>query len=376
MRREETGIKAMNPTEDEIITLTPVEHIRLRTGMYMPTTDGKPTEWAWDGLLFELSAFGVRAFARGEASRIEINFNQETGSLSFSHDASESELFRHAAKALDSYCEELQALCSGKAAQEACRTRYDSLLFTLVNALSAKLAMEVFQGDEWYSVTCRDGTVGPVERLMPELAEPVQGCCFNIRFTISPRFLPESETCPWSEERLQDFAACLACAHPGLRVVVNGHEHLHRRGMVDFVADRLGGDHEGILMEPKTFHCGDVSFSCGARKRKDVARRIFSQVFINGRRVQSTAILAMFSELVCDWIGDARKFQNGGYELVFAVSGIFPYDVKDFSDLDRTLYLSNGALRDTGAFRDITMLSHLVSTVKRCMIDAFAGIQR
>ena len=76
MRREETGIKAMNPTENEIITLTPVEHIQARLGMYMPTVDGKPTEWAWDGLLFELSAFGVRAFARGEASRMEINFNQ------------------------------------------------------------------------------------------------------------------------------------------------------------------------------------------------------------------------------------------------------------------------------------------------------------
>ena len=366
----------MNPTEDEIITLTPVEHIRLRTGMYMPTTDGKPTEWAWDGLLFELSAFGVRAFARGEASRIEINFNQETGSLSFSHDASESELFRHAAKALDSYCEELQALCSGKAAQEACRTRYDSLLFTLVNALSAKLAMEVFQGDEWYSVTCRDGTVGPVERLMPELAEPVQGCCFNIRFTISPRFLPESETCPWSEERLQDFAACLACAHPGLRVVVNGHEHLHKRGMEDFVTGRIGNDHADILMEAATFHCGDVSFSCGARKRADGARRIFGQMFINGRRVQSTAVLAMFSGLVCDWIGDAHAFRQDGYEFVFAVSGKLPYDVDDLDTNKSVIDICLDAGMDAGGMRYNPVLSRLISAVKRCMIDAFAGMRR
>ena len=378
MRREETGIKAMNLAENGIKTLTPVEHIQTRLGMYMPTVDGKPTEGVWDGLLFELSAFGVRAFARGEASRMEINFNRETGALSFGHDAPEVELFRHAAKALDSYfdCEELQALCSGKAAQEACRTRYDSLLFTLVNALSAKFAMEVFQGDEWYSVTCRDGTVGPVERLMPELAEPVQGPYFNIRFTISPRFLPESENCPYSAKWLEYFADCLACAHPGLLVVVNGHEHLHRRGMEDFVTGRIGNDHADILMEAATFHCGGVSFSCGARKRADGARRIFGQMFINGLRVQSTAVLAMFSGLVCDWIGDAHAFRQDGYEFVFAVSGKLPYDVDDLDTNKSVIDICLSAGMDVDAMRYNPVLSRLISAVKRCMIDAFAGMRR
>lgn len=363
---------------DEILTLTPVEHIRLRTGMYMPTTDGKPAEGAWDGLLFELSAFGVRAFARGEASRIEINFNQETGSLSFSHDAPEVKLFRYAAKNLDSYydCGELRALHSDKAAQEACQTRYNELLFTIANALSAKLTMEVFQGDEWYSVTCRDGIVGPVKRLKPELAKPVQGPYFNIRFTISQRFLPESENCPYSEERLQDFADCLACAHPGLRVVVNGREHLHKRGMRDFVADHIGNDQADILMEVATFHCGDVSFSCGARKRPDGARRIVGQVFINGRRVLSSAVLAMFAELVCDWIGDARAFRQGGYELVFAISGKLPYDADDFRTADRVVDICLSSWVDANEMRDNPVLVRFVSAVKRCMIDAFAGMRR
>ena len=346
--------------------------------MYMPTVDGKPTEGAWDGLLFELSAFGVRAFARGEASRMEINFNRETEALSFGHDAPEVELFRHAAKTLDSYfdCEELQALCSGKAAQEACRTRYDALLFTLVNALSAKLAMEVFQGDEWYSVTCRDGTVGPVERLMPKLAEPAQGPYFGIRFIINPRFLPEGENCPYSEERLEDFADCIAYAHPGLRVVVNGHEHLHKRGMEDFVTGRIGNDHADILMEAATFHCGDVSFSCGARKRADGARRIVGQVFINGRRVISSAVLAMFSGLVCDWIGDAHAFRQGGYELVFAVSGKLPYDVDDCNTNKSVIDICLFTWVDTDEIRNNPVLSRLISAVKRCMIDAFAGMRR
>ena len=357
-------------------TMSLIEHIQSRLGMYVPTDDGKPTKAVWDMLLYELTAFGVRAFSRGETMRIEIDYNHETGMLSINHEDSCADILGLVSKALDSVSEELGALCRDRAAQAACYTRYCEMIFPIVNALSAKLVVEAFHDGEWTAVICRNGNVGPIERLVPELADSSWRHHFCIRFKIDPRYLPEDETGPYAEDGLQDFGDGLACTHPGLCVVVNGSEHLHLRGMVDFVTDRLGGDHEGILMEPKTFHCGDVSVSCGARKRKDVARRIFSQMFINGRRVQSTAILAMLSELVCDWIGDARKFQNGGYELVFAVSGTFPYDVQDFSDLDRILYVSDGAWRDMGAFRDNTMLSHLVSTVKRCMIDAFAGIQR
>ncbi len=129
-------------------------------------------------------------------------------------------------------------------------------------------------------------------------------------------------------------------------------------------------------MEAATSHCGDVSFSCGARKLSDGARRIVGQVFINGRRVISSAILALLSGLVCDWIGDAHAFRRGGYELVFAVSVKLPYDADDFNTNKRVIDICLSAGMDVDAMRYNPVLSRLISAVKRCMIDAFAGMRR
>lgn len=351
--------------------MTIIEHIRLRTGMYMPTNANLPTKEAWDVLLLELVADGVRAFTRGAASRIEIRFNPETGCISIGHDGPQAKTLDRIAKALDSGssggCLDDE---EERREQEAFPSRYGDLKYALINALSLKVTVETYVGGKWRAVKCLNGNVGPIEVLMPGLIEPGIDRFFHFAYAVDPQFLSEdSAPTPYSEEELQELGETLAWEHPGLRVVVNNQEHFSRHGVEALVSKWIGECGGDVLMVPATSRCGGVTVTCGATRRNGLGRRIVGRAFLNGREVKSSTLLTEVSRMVCDWICSCRDFQTCGYDFHWVVSGHIPMD-------DKMLQWVCDIVFDRFSDNAHPLTVQCLARVKRCLVDAFADMPK
>ena len=350
--------------------MTLIEHIRLRTGMYMPTDNGVPRKEGWGLLLRELALDGVCAFERGEASRLEIRYNPETGSVSIGHDGPREKTFDRVVKALDSVASDEGPGEEDRRAPEAVFSPYGDLKYTLINALSRRVTLESAFDGKWRAVQCREGIVGPVEDLMPGLTEPGVDRAFRVCFVADPHYL-SGDGAPCSESDLLELGEILACEHPGLRVAVNGREFFSRRGTEDLVAKRMDGGDADILMEPVTSRCGFVTVACGATRRNGPGRRLFVRASLNGWDIRSSALLAELSRMVCDWICSCHDFQSGGFDFHLAATCRPPASDDALSwGHDACLSLSDSLDMDH------PLTHQCLSMAKRCLIDVFSGMRK
>ena len=371
-----------------IITVTLIEHIRLRTGMYMPT-DGKgiPRKEAWELLLRELALDGVRAFERGEASRMEFRLNPETGSVCIGHDGPRENTLARVMKALDSVASGEDSDAEDRWAPESVFSHYGDLKYTLINALSRRVTVECAIDGKGRAVRSRDGIVGPVEDLIPRLVEPEIDRYFRLCFTADPRYLPgdggagpetaphdtgmPTNRAPCSESDLLELGEILTSEHPGFRVAVNGQEFFSRRGTEDLVAKRMAGGGADILMAPVTSRCGFVTVACGATRRSRPGRRLFVRASLNGWEVRSNELLAELSRMVCDWICSCIDFQSDGFDFHLMATCCLPA-----SD-DALAWGRDACLHLSGSLDMDHPLTHqCLSMAKRCLIDVFSGMRK
>jgi hypothetical protein len=354
----------------------------------MPT-DGKgiPRKEAWDFLLRELALDGVRAFERGEASRLEIRLNPETGSVCIGHDGPQENMLARVVKALDSVASDEGPDAEDRRAPESIFSHYGDLKYTLINALSRGVTVECAIAGKWRAVRSRDGIVGPVEDLMPGVIEPEIDRYFRLCFAADPRYLPgngidvldpearsagTTPACaPYAESNLLELGEILACEHPGLRVAVNGREFFSRCGTEDLVAKRMAGGGADILMAPVASRCGFVTMACGATRRSRPGRRLFVRASLNGWEVRSNELLAELSRMVCDWICSCIDFQSDGFDFHLVATCRLPA-----SD-DALAWGRDACLHLSGSLDMDHPLTHqCLSMAKRCLIDVFSGMRK
>ena len=300
--------------------MTPIDHVRARLGMYVPTLDNKPTDDAWRVLLDELVADGVMAFVRGDASRLEIRYCQEAGEIAIGHDGPDGNI-----------CSNIAASFRGEQGDVSNRlkemyiTRYDWMTYAIVSALSKKMTVETYVDGEWRAYVCRDGKVGDEERLLCGLLPSDARRFAWVRFIIDPKYLSEGKgISPYSADSLQDFGRNLACAHQRLRVFVNKHEYVFPRGIEDMLAERMAQLNSEVLMPPRVAQTNGVTLACGIVKRRNPGRKISGVAFVNGRELKSYEILAELMRNAGNCLLDCRHFHSNAYEFMFMASGKAP----------------------------------------------------
>lgn len=303
-----------------MIKLTPIEHIRARLGMYVPTRGDMPIDEVWDILLQELMADGVRAFARGAASRLEIRCNQDTGEVAIGHDGPDGNM-----------CSNIAASFRGEHGdvsnqlKEVCITRYDWMTYAILNALSLKMTVETYVDGEWRACVCRDGKVCPEERLLNGLLPADTRRFVWVRFVIDPNYLAEDKgRSPYSADSLQNFGRSLACAHPGLRVIVDKREYMFPHCIEDIVVERMGKFDSEVLIQPKMAQSNGMSVACGLVRRRSPGRKISVAAFINGREIKDYDILAELIRDAGNCLLDCRCFHSCDYEFIIMASGKVP----------------------------------------------------
>jgi hypothetical protein len=199
------------------------------------------------------------------------------------------------------------------------------MTYAILNALSQKMTVETYVDGEWRANVCRDGKVGPEERLLSGLLPTDTERFVWIRFVIDPNYLAEDKgRSPYSADSLQDFGRSLACAHPGLRVIVDKHEYMFPHCIEDIVVERMVKLDSEVLMKPRMAQSNGVSVACGLVRRRNPGRRISGAAFINGREIKNYDILAELVRGAGNCLLDCRCFHSCDYEFVFMASGKVP----------------------------------------------------
>ena len=351
-------------------TLTQIDHIRTRLGMYVPTDHAnKPIDEAWSVLLDELVADGVRAFASGDASRLEIRCCHETGEIAIGHDGPDGNVCRKIAASFRGE----QGDVSNQL-KEVCITRYDWMTYAILNALSLKMTIETYVDGEWRANVCCDGRVGSEERLLNGLIPTDARRFVWVRFVIDPKYIAEDKgRSPYSADLLQKFGRSLACAYPGLIVAVNEREYMFPQGIEYMVKARMAIVGSETLMEPRIAESNGVAVACGIVRRRNGGRKITGAAFVNGREIKSHDVLVNLIESVGNCLLDCRSLRSRDYEFVFAASVKMPIQSEDTSlpyvaDICSWTWHSSSGAPDG--------ISRYVTSFGRCLLKLLGGYMK
>jgi len=297
--------------------LTLIEHVKKRLGMYLPLHDGKLSDDTWNILLHELLADGVRAFVRGESTRLEIRCDQETGEIAIGHDGPDGNMCQYIANALQGI--DLHKIDQP---QGDYYTRYDWLTYAILGALTKKLTIEIYADGEWRATVIHNGETGVEERLLDGLLPKNARRFVWVRFVIDSQYLSEEKGCtPYSLDSLVDLGRNMACMYPGLRVVVDGREHAFPNGLLDVVTERMAKLGSEVLLPARMVETNGMSLACGIVRRKNPGRKISGTAMVNGIKIKDRKILEGLMESVCDCLADCRQFRSFDYEFVFVAAG-------------------------------------------------------
>ena len=308
--------------------LTLIEHVKKRLGMYLPLHDGKLSDDAWNILLHELLADGVRAFERGESTRLEIRCDQETGEIAIGHDGPDGNMCQHIANALQGV-----DIHKTKHPQGDYHTRYDWLTYAILGALTKKMTIETYADGEWRATVIHNGETGVEERLLDGLLPKDARRFVWVRFVVDSQYLSEDNGCsPYSLDSLVDLGRNMACMYPGLRVVVNGREYEFPNGLVDVVTERMAKLGSEVLLPARMVETNGMSLACGIVRRKNSGRKISGTAMVNGYKIKDRKILEGLMESVCDCLSDCRQLHSFDYEFVFFAAGkVLDTDGTDWS---------------------------------------------
>ncbi|MBQ7651300.1 MAG: hypothetical protein IJS15_10090 [Victivallales bacterium] len=283
--------------------VTAVKHIQERTGMYWLTdANGIPHKSLWPFLLEEFALEFATAQHCGNVSRIDICRTAGGQSISIECDGR-------------AWTNNLRGICNGKYMRSG-----PWFAYTIANALSEKMSLEVFDGSEWNVATFKNGQCECAGSYLPNLLPRSEGKVVRVSFTPSRQYCPEEALVEvWSEEALQGIGENLACLHPGLCVCVNGRRHLHPGGTQDWVeeaARALGGR---TIMPATTVRGRRASVSCAIVRREDSHRRIVGKVLMDGREVRCRGILAKTMRMIHDCMADSGEAPDG-CDCIFLVA--------------------------------------------------------
>ena len=348
---------------DAVNQMSMVEHIRKRVGMYWPTHDGThdgiPDASVWIFFLDQLANEMGAAFMRGEASYVDIRYDNESKTVSLECDGSAA-------------TDDLRGICKGEVSSLLGGGRdFGGVDYAMITALSHRMEIVTCRNGEWSAVKSVDGHVGGIERMFPEIMGSANR--ISVSFTPSEEFYKIDEKFDrfWPDEVLQGLANGLAARCPGLVVSVHGHRYVYKngvQGLVERLLEPLGG---GTLMCPRSVTLGKVSLVCGAARRDDSFCRVFGKFYLNGREVKNQNVTGRIHEIAVNLLIDL--IDNGGlatsgYDFVFVVNGYCP----DMYFNNKRIYAYDNEtwypIHDH-AYSDVVV--KLKSQIAKCMLMAF-----
>ena len=141
-------------------------------------------------------------------------------------------------------------------------------------------------------------------------------------------FTPKAEHLPggqwdgeiFSKDELQRFGEALAYGNPGLRVIVDGREHWHPRGVEGVVASSMEAAGAEMLVPPRAVEVQGTAFAWGAVRRREPGRCLTGRVFLHGREARRCLVLGQFGSMVVDWLCGSRLFPEDPCTVFFAFS--------------------------------------------------------
>ena len=346
---------------DAVEQITLVEHIRKRLGIYWPTHDGIPDASVWIYLLDQLATGMGAAFMRGEVSYVDIRYDAGSRTMSIECDGSVT---------TDGLCE----ICKGDIS--GLLMGYLDLgvdAYTMIAALSHRMEIATCRNGEWYAVQRRDGRVGALERLFPEVMGAGQRNIIRVSFIPSKDCYNDVDLDDvWSNESLAGLGNGLAARFPGLVVSLNGHRyHFYENGMQRMAAELLEPLGGGTLIYPKSVSRENVSLAFGAARRDDSHRRVFGRFYLNGREVKNQNVMGRIMGIAVNLLVDNGDICSSGYDFVFIVNVYCP-DMH-FNDEWRNAYNREGRNPN---YRLASDTKYLNSKIAKCMLMAFKEYMR
>ena len=343
---------------DTVEHISVVDHIRKRLGMYWLTRHDIPDKSVWMFLLDQLANEVVKTFKRKCVTYVDMRYAVQSRTMSFEYDGT-------------GRIDELRELCEGGGVNRdfAGHSGFAGIGYPMMTALSRHVEIVTCTAGEWNAVQCRDGKVGAVEQLFPEVMGSDGRNLVRVNFVPSEDYLAEGDLEDvWSDESLQWYGNGLAARCPGLGVSVNGRKYFYpEKGMQGYVEERIVALGGKMLIPPRTGTCGNVDFACGAVEREDSIRRVFGKVFLNGREMKSRKIMERIMRMVTDCLFDCKEVSSVGYDFVFAVMGESPEALA--SELNYCYHLN----RDIGNYDIDTdpCWRQLLRQMGWCMLKAF-----
>ena len=297
--------------ESKVKTLSSLEHIRLRTGMYIGRLgDGSDPDDGIYILMKEIIDNAVDEFITGHGKQVDIRIN-ETGRV----------IVRDYGQGipLGKIVECVSMINTG--------AKYNDEIYQYsvglngvgtkaVNALSCEFKVKAFRAGKYASATFERGRL--LDEKKGQVADEPDGTLVE--------FLPDTEifkeftfNSDYVERRMWNYA----CLNSGLRLIYNKKRFVSKHGLLDFLNGEVG---EAVLYEPAYYKAQHLEFAF--THSQNYGETLFS--FVNGQYTSDGGShLSAFREGILKGVNEFFKKNYGGVDVRESISGAISVKLKD-----------------------------------------------
>lgn len=304
---------AVKYDDDTIKTLSAIEHIRKRTGMYIGRTgDGSQYEDGIYILLKEVLDNAVDEFIMGYGRRVDIDLNYNSGEVSIRDYGRGIPL----GKVIECVS---QINTGGKFNSDAFQfsVGMNGVGTKAVNALSTRFEVRAFRENEFSGAVFECGKL--ISRKRGKCAKPERNGTL-VRFTPDPTIFKSYQ---FKEEHVERRLRMYAYLNAGLTLNLNGNKIVSENGLLDLINDEARFER---LYQPLYYRSKTLEFVFTHTNR-------FSEVyysFVNGQFTNDGGThLSAFKEGLLKAVNDFAKKKYDGDDVREGIIGAIAIRLKD-----------------------------------------------
>ena len=299
--------------EKHIQTLSAIEHIRKRTGMYIGrTSDGSQYEDGIYVLLKEVIDNAVDEFIMGYGKRIEISINYNTGEVSVRDYGRGIPL----GKVVDCVS---QINTGGKFSDDVFQfsVGMNGVGTKAVNALSTDFEVRAFRDGDYSEAFFKKGAL--VSQKIGKCASPQRSGTY-VRFTPDPDIFKKYQ---FREEHVLRRMRMYAYLNAGLTLDVNGNKIVSENGLLDLIHDEAQFEK---LYQP--FHYRSKTLELVFTHTNRFSEDYYS--FVNGQFTNDGGThLSAFKEGLLKAVNEFSKKKYDGDDVREGIIGAIAIRLKD-----------------------------------------------
>ena len=299
--------------EKHIQTLSAIEHIRKRTGMYIGrTSDGSQYEDGIYVLLKEVIDNAVDEFIMGYGKRIEISINYNTGEVSVRDYGRGIPL----GKVVDCVS---QINTGGKFSDDVFQfsVGMNGVGTKAVNALSTDFEVRAFRDGDYSEAFFKKGAL--VSQKIGKCASPQRSGTY-VRFTPDPDIFKKYQ---FREEHVLRRMRMYAYLNAGLTLDVNGNKIVSENGLLDLIHDEAQFEK---LYQP--FHYRSKTLELVFTHTNRFSEDYYS--FVNGQHTNDGGThLSAFKEGLLKAVNEFSKKKYDGDDVREGIIGAIAIRLKD-----------------------------------------------